>query len=245
MTRRPRPASAAALVLAALAISLGPVLVAPAAATAAPRPVAACTASSGVIVAVDFAHWDGPLLRACGSTPTTGYALLNQGGWHTAGDEHDGPGFVCRIGYNGFRRGTQYPTPAQQPCVLTPPATAYWASWQAAPGQDTWTYSLLGAVSQHPAPGTVDLWVFGGTNIGGTAGSAVPTLSPDRIRAASSARPGAGASARATPIVNASPLIHNAVPPAGSPTPTLVTLALILLAAVVAVVARRRSMRLR
>ncbi len=245
MTRRHRPASAVAIALTALALCAGPDLVAAQAASTAARPVTACTPTSGVIVAVDFAHWGGPVLRACGSTPTTGYDLLNQGGWRTAGDEHDGPAFICRIGYDGFRRGTQYPTPAQQSCIVTPPATAYWTSWQAGPGQDSWSYSQLGAMSQRPAPGTVDLWVFGGTNISGTAGSAVPAVSPDRIRTDSATRPGSGAADRTLPIVNASPSPHNAAPATGSPTATLVTLALVLLAAFVAVVARRRSLRLR
>ena len=71
-----------------------------------------CTTSSGVILAVDFSRWGGPLLRSCGTTPTTGYQLLNQGGWRTTGTQHDGPAFICRIGYAGHQGGTQYPTPS-------------------------------------------------------------------------------------------------------------------------------------
>lgn len=154
-------AAGAALVLAAItAASAGP-------AAAAARPLVQCTATTGVIVAVDFGHWGGPVLRSCGTTPTTGYALLNQGGWVTAGTEHDGPGFICRIGYSGYRHGTQYPTPAQEACVQTPPAGAYWAFWQAGPGQNTWAYSQAGAVNYHPQAGSVGLWVFGGTNLAG------------------------------------------------------------------------------
>jgi hypothetical protein len=136
-----------------------------------------------VVVAVDFAHWGGPVLRACGTTPTTGYALLNQGGWHTSGDEHDGPAFICRIGYAGFSGGTQYPTAAQDACVLTPPASAYWAFWYANPGQDNWAYSQAGAMDTDPVPGSVELWTFGGTTTGGTSGSAVPSVSPGSLRA--------------------------------------------------------------
>src|SRR5262249_55058961 len=129
------------------------------------------------------AHWGGPLLRACGSTPTTGYQLLNQGGWHTTGDSHDGPGFVCRIGYAGYHGGTSYPTPSDEACILTPPTSAYWSYLHAAPGQHTWSYSQLGAMSYHPQPGGVDLWIFGGTDVGGGSGSGVPTFSPDSVRA--------------------------------------------------------------
>jgi hypothetical protein len=176
-----------AMVLAVLAVAIP---TAPALATA--QPVGDCTTTSGVIVAVDFAHWGGPVLRSCGSTPTTGYDLLNQGGWQTAGTQHDGPGFICRIGYAGYQGGTQYPTPSQESCVLTPPASAYWAFWYANPGQNGWNYSQLGATSMDPEPGSVELWTFGGTNLGGTAGSAVPTIAPAELRA-SNTRPATSA----------------------------------------------------
>jgi hypothetical protein len=161
-------------------------------ALAAAQPVGDCTTTSGVIVAVDFGHWGGPVLRSCGTTPTTGYTLLNQGGWETAGTEHDGPGFICRIGYAGYQGGTQYPTPSEQSCVLTPPANAYWAFWYANPGQTEWNYSQLGATAIHPEPGSVELWTFGGTNIGGTSGSALPAIAPADLRAENT-RPAAAA----------------------------------------------------
>jgi len=150
---------------------------------AAPEPMSHCSTTTGVVMAVSFAHWGGPVLRSCASTPGTAYGMLNQGGWHTTGTEHDGPGFVCRIGYQGYQGGTQYPTPAQEPCVLTPPSSAYWTFWHAGPGQNSWTYSQTGATSYSPVPGSVELWVFGGTNLGGTSGSAVPTVSPASLRA--------------------------------------------------------------
>ena len=154
---------------------------APALATA--RPIGDCTTTSGVIVAVDFGHWGGPVLRSCGTTPTTGYDLLNQGGWQTSGTEHDGPGFICRIGYAGYQGGTQYPTPSEQSCVLTPPANAYWAFWYANPGQNGWSYSQGGAMAIQPEPGSVELWTFGGTSVSGTSGSAVPAVTPAALRA--------------------------------------------------------------
>ena len=160
---------------------LGPATsAAPALATA--QPIGDCTTTSGVIVAVDFGHWGGPVLRSCGTTPTTGYNLLNQGGWQTTGTEHDGPGFICRIGYTGYQGGTQYPTPSEQSCVLTPPANAYWAFWYANPGQHVWSYSQTGAMAVQPEPGSVELWTFGGTSAGGTSGSAVPTITPAALR---------------------------------------------------------------
>jgi hypothetical protein len=154
------------------------------------EPMGDCTTTSGVVVAVDFAHFGGPVLRSCGSTPATGYSLLNQGGWRTTGTEHDGPGFVCRVGYAGYHGGTQYPTPSQEACVLTPPYSAYWAFWYANRGQNTWSYSQAGAMNTNAEPGSVELWVFGGTSQGGTSGSAVPSVSPGSLRATNASKPG-------------------------------------------------------
>jgi hypothetical protein len=173
-------------------------------ALAAPRPIGDCTTTSGVIVAVDYGHWGGPVLRSCGTTPTTGYDLLNQGGWQTTGTEHDGPGFVCRIGYSGYQGGTQYPTPSEQSCVLTPPANAYWAFWYANPGQNVWNYSQTGATGIQPEPGSVELWTFGGTNVGGTSGSAVPAITPAALRAENT-RPAGNARRHAAHSVSRQP----------------------------------------
>lgn len=160
----------------------GAALLAPAGqASAGPQPIGRCTTSSGVVLAVDFSHWGGPVHRSCGTTPTTGYELLNQGGWRTTGTGHDGPAFICRIGYSGHQGGRQYPTSQQEDCVLTPPASAYWSYWHADPGENSWEYSRLGAMSYRPRPGSVDLWIFGGTNIEGTKGR--PTVTPDQLRA--------------------------------------------------------------
>jgi len=158
--------------LTALAIATGVLVLgaAPAAATA--LPLSSCTASSGVIVAVDFGHFGGPVERACGSTPTSGWQLLNQGGWRTDGTRTDGPDYVCRIAYSGFESGTA--EPASFPCGSTPPANAYWSYWHAAPGVNAWTFSTTGAADTAPEPGSVDAWTFG-------AGQA-PNFSPAEVR---------------------------------------------------------------
>ena len=185
MRRALRLLPAVAVLAAALTVTAAP------AAGATSLPISDCTTTSGVILAVDFGHWGGPVLRACDTangTTDTGYVLLNEGGWHTQGDQHDGPAFICRIGYSGYQGGTMYPTTAQDACVVTPPATAYWSYWHADPGQNSWSYSQLGAMSYKPKPGSVDAWVFGGTNIAGTTGG--PTFSPDAVRAHNSAPPG-------------------------------------------------------
>ncbi|MEV7611895.1 hypothetical protein [Streptomyces sp. NPDC089799] len=193
-------------------------------AAAAPQPMGRCTTSAGVVLAVDFSHWGGPVYRSCGTTPTTGHELLNQGGWATTGTGHDGPAFICRIGYSGHQGGRQYPTPAQDDCVLTPPASAYWSYWHADPGQNSWTYSRLGAMLHKPKPGSVDLWIFGGTNIEGTEGK--PTVTPDQLRAHNT-RPTGGSEPQpkdtrtATPVppgTNTGPKPEQPAPAPGQPT---------------------------
>jgi LPXTG-motif cell wall-anchored protein len=147
-------------------------------------PLADCTAHRGTIVAVDFGHWGGPIVRGCGVGQQTGYTLLHAAGFATAGDAQDGTVFICRLGDAAFRHGTQYPTPSEDACIVTPPGSAYWSFWLAPAGQNTWTYSSLGPLGDVPKPGEVELWKFGGTKIGGTSGSGVPHFSPNTLRAA-------------------------------------------------------------
>ncbi len=151
------------------------------AAGAGAAPLSQCSAHHGTIVAVDFAHWGGPIVRGCGVGAATGYALLHAAGFTTAGDQHDGPGFVCRLGSRAFHGGGAYPTTTQQRCLGTPSATAYWSYWLAPPaGGGTWTYSPLGAGTEQPRPGEVQLWTFG------ASGSGAPSMAPSALRAGSS-----------------------------------------------------------
>ncbi|WP_380282297.1 prenyltransferase/squalene oxidase repeat-containing protein [Kitasatospora purpeofusca] len=165
---------------------------------AAADPIEDCTATTGAIVAVDFGHWGGGVVRGCDADPSTGMNLLHKAGFTTTGTEHDGPAFICRLGAGGFNGGTQYPTPAEEPCVNTPQATAYWSYWIAGPGQQTWSYSQFGAATQKPKPGEVEAWVYGGTDIGGTSGA--PSFTPDSVRAKNPGpSPSASPTATSTP----------------------------------------------
>lgn len=156
-------------------------------AAASALPIGQCTTISGVVVAVDFSHWGGPIVRGCGSTPTTGYQLVNQGGFATTGTKHDGPGFVCRIGYSGFNGGNG--EPADQACLTTPPASASWSYWNANPGQSGWTLSPSGAANTNPPGGAVQAWTFG---------SASPSFSPDSVRAHNSTPAGGATGSRSS-----------------------------------------------
>lgn len=155
-------------------------------AAAAPTPYSACSTTEGTLVAVDFGHFGGPIVRGCDTTPPKhGIDLLTDQGFRTTGTQHDGPQFVCRIGNQAFSGGTQYPTPAQDPCVTTPPASAYWSYWLAEPGDTSWHYSQYGAFSNQPRTGEIQLWIFGGTDIQGSQGNPTngfPTCSPASLR---------------------------------------------------------------
>lgn len=157
------------------------------AAPAAAAPLDACTATKGAVVAVDFGPFGGTVRRGCDTTPTTGYELLHEAGFTTTGTQHDGPAFICRIGYGSE---VQQPTEDKESCVLTPQATAYWSYWIASPGQDTWRYSPYGAMARTLRDGDVDAWVFGGTDIGGTTGG--PAFTPDDVRTGGGTTPGPG-----------------------------------------------------
>ena len=167
------------------ALLTGPSPTAASAATSPPKfggSLGSCSNTHGATVAVDFGPWSGPVVLGCDPAPTTGAALLRTGGFSTTGTQHDGPAFVCRIGHPAFAGGGQRPTSAQDACVKTPPASAYWSYWTAAAGQNSWTYSQLGSSSDRPGIGEVQAWVYGATDIAGTTGQ--PGFTPAQVRAA-------------------------------------------------------------
>lgn len=191
----------ASCMVAAVVVAAGGVTVAVGPTTAAGAdPPTSCSTTTGVIVAVDFSPWGGDILRGCDPTLTTGYAALQVAGFTTAGDDHDGPAFICRI--DGL------PTVTQDPCVNTPPATAYWSYWHADAGQNTWSYSQEGAMTYQPPAGSVDAWVYGSTALGGTDGQ--PSFSPSSVRANN------------TSVATSSPAPSPGPSPAPSPSPTTV-----------------------
>lgn len=144
-------------------------------------PLASCTATTGTVVAVDFGHWGGPVVRGCGVGEPTGLDLLSAAGFQYTGDQHDGNAFVCRIGNTAFDQGTQHPTKQDDPCVYTPPGNAYWSYWLANSGSNSWSFSPNGAVSEGTAPGQVQAWEFGAGN--------PPAFSPASVRPAAGGTP--------------------------------------------------------
>jgi hypothetical protein len=186
---------------------------------AAAAPLGSCTATVGTVVAVDFGHWGGPVVRGCGIRQPTGFALLHAAGFTTAGDGHDGVAFICRLGDAAYRGGAQYPTASEASCTGTPSATDYWSYWVALAGQNHWSYSTLGAMSDDPKPGEVELWTFGSTDIGGSSGSGVPTFSPAKLRAENAAPAGTTAPAHTSSTTSTTPptQTHTASKPRTAP----------------------------
>lgn len=121
---------------------------------------AVCPRGRGVTVVVDF----GPSHKAACAPgdPASGLAALRSAGFRVAFVARV-PGFVCRI--NGR------PTPAQDACVVTPPASRYWSYWHANRG-GRWVYSSKGAGSYNPRPGTVEGWSYGNGQ--------APTMAPPK-----------------------------------------------------------------
>jgi hypothetical protein len=133
-------------------------------------PLSSCSTTTGEIVVVDFAPWGGNIDRGCAAKLSTGYNAMISAGFTPAGDDSDGPAFVCRI--------DDEPPPSQETCVDTPPASASWSYWHADAGQNVWTYSLQGAMSYEPPPGSVDAWTFGASDP-----NVKPPFSPSSVRA--------------------------------------------------------------
>lgn len=159
------------------------------------EPVTDCSTTNGVIVVVDFAHWNGPVERGCAATPTTGLHALHTAGFRTAGTTEYGTAFVCRV----TDPTTGVAEPSTTPCTTTPPASAYWSYWHADPGQATWSQSSLGAESYRPPPGSVTAWVFGGTSATGGSGSGRPTFTPTQVRATNVTPVGGGGATTTVP----------------------------------------------
>lgn len=144
-------ARAAAVVAGALAL---PVL------GAAPATAATCSTSDGVSVVVDFG---GRIKTGCAAgDPASAWAALQASGFWVEGTQRFPTTFVCRV--DGF------PAPAQEACIQTPPASAYWALWSA-PAGGSWSYSTQGAATLNPAPGTAIGLAFGA---GASPGMAPP-----------------------------------------------------------------------
>jgi len=88
----------------------------------------------------------------------TGADLLIQSGLNAIVDPSSGLGIiVCRI----EDQGCDYPAePCFCQCSGSGPC-AYWNYFYREPGQDSWTYAVLGALRHKARPGSLEAWVWG------------------------------------------------------------------------------------
>ncbi|MFE5737064.1 hypothetical protein [Streptomyces celluloflavus] len=111
-----------------------------------------CKDGTGVTVVIDFQDLGGPsLVRCAPGDQATGLTALKNAGIRITGTTRWGEAFVCRI--DGL------PGPESEPCIDTPPATAYWSYWHAGDG-GPWTYSQWGVTNRKPPPGSFEGWSF-------------------------------------------------------------------------------------
>lgn len=215
------------------------------------RATAGCTRATGVLVVVDFGVLGGGTVTRClRNQPGSGYQALRAAGFRTAGTQHDGAGFVCRI--------NNRPAPEREPCVDTPPPTASWSYWRGRPGENRWAYSQLGALDSEPQVGQVEGWSFGSGRPPGAspaallpaaAPAATPPPAPSRRPDPAPATAGPRATRSASASILPSPQVTTPVAgapeaaPAGIPWSALLAFALVWLVGIAAGVLVRRRRR--
>ena len=122
-------------------------------------------------VTVDFTAFGGGEQTRCAlGSQSSGLAALQNAGFTPTGTSRYGLAFICRI--------NNLPSPTADPCVNTPPATAYWAYYHALAGATSWSYSTSGASSYVPPLGSIDAWAFGN--------GATPTKTQAQVRSSTS-----------------------------------------------------------
>jgi hypothetical protein len=162
-------------------------------ASSSPASAAPCPGTAGVTVVVEYGALGGGSDVGCaaeGGGRTAARVLVDTG--HALTYLQRFPAFVCRV--DGV--------PADDPCVNTPPADAYWGLWWSDGESGEWSYSSLAAGSLTvPAGGYVAMvW-------DGSAGTVRPQADP-------TAHPTPTPTPTATPTRKPSPT------PSATPTPT-------------------------
>ncbi len=140
-----------------------------------PAVAAGCTGSTGVTVVVDHHQLGGGVQQACDADgggkaastvfPDSGFPLTYV---------QRQPGFVCRVAG----------APSSDPCVNTPPASAYWSLWWSDGKSGTWTYASTGVGSLTVPDGGYVAFSWQGQD-----GKAAPGVTPTPRAASSSPSP--------------------------------------------------------
>ncbi len=190
---------------------------------AAPASAATCPTSSGVSVVVDFGALGGGVQTVCdtGGSGKDAAAMLASAGYALDYVQRF-PGFICRI--DGV--------PAEDPCVNTPPADAYWGLFWSDGKSGDWVYSSIAAGGLRvPAGGYVGLaWQQSVARrvpgVPATVRSSpkptpTPTKKPTKKPSpTSAATPTPSASPTPTPAPSATPSRKPAKKPSKKPSPT-------------------------
>ena len=137
MTRSVQPvlrAAAATFLVAAACIGL----------PAAPATAVGCSSAHGVTVVVDFGEQGGGVQAACVADGGGDSAaqLFTAAGFALTYVQRQ-PGFVCRVSGK----------PADDPCVNTPRADAYWGLFWSDGTSGSWSYATTSAANQHVPDG--------------------------------------------------------------------------------------------
>lgn len=137
---------------------------------ASPAGAATCSSADGVSVVVDFHELGGGVKTACvaGGGGDTAASLFGAAGFPLTYVQRQ-PSFVCRV--SG--------APADDPCVNTPPADAYWALFWSDGKSGSWTYATTGVGSLKVPDGGYVAFSWNGSSARST-----PGLSPSPHAAA-------------------------------------------------------------
>lgn len=172
-------------------------------------PAQAADCGDGVMVVVDFHQLGGGLQQVCDvdGAGQVAAALFEANGFALTYVQRQ-PGFVCRIN----------DVPADDPCVNTPPANAYWGLFWS-DGASGWSYATQGAGGLTLQAGD---WV--GFSWQGTSAKSPPGVAPKAQpspSASASRRPSGHASSSASPQAAASSTTESPEPSLTSaPSPT-------------------------
>lgn len=107
-----------------------------------------CKNSDGVTVVVDFQDLGGgTVVRCAHGSQSTGLSALKNAGFKITGTNRWGDAFICRI--------EGKPGADDEPCIDTPPTSAYWSYWHSSNG-GSWKYSDSGVTNRTPPKGSFE-----------------------------------------------------------------------------------------
>ena len=129
-----------------------------------------CPDATGVTVVIDFQELGGTTIVRCApGDQSTGLTALKNAGIQITGTNRWGEAFICRI--------EGKPGAADEPCIDTPPASAYWSYWHS-PNGGSWTYSQWGVMNRKPPQGSFEGWSFSKNKTSTT--NPPPRVGPER-----------------------------------------------------------------